>query len=160
MPSATEPVLAVGTVIDSGTPMLCFNVATSYPPQCGGPAIVGWDWTAVAHEEASGVRWADLVALRTTYDAEAFTVTPTEPPLDPAALTMPAREIPAGDLDQASFAALQADLLTLERPDVLGHGGENGTYVVDVVYDDGSMQTAFDRVYGDGVIHVTSWFVD
>lgn len=160
MPSAGGPVLAVGTVIDAGTPMLCLNVATSYPPQCGGPAIVGWDWSAVPHEEASSVRWADGVALRVTYDAEAFAITPIEPPLDLAAITMPAREIPAGDLDEASFASLQADLLTLDRADVQGHGGENGTYVVDVVYDDGSMQAAFDGIYGPGVIHVTSWFID
>lgn len=159
-PSATGPVLAVGTVIDAGTPMLCFNVAASYPPQCGGPTIVGWDWSLVAHEEASGVRWADGVALRVTYDAEAFTIAPTEAPLDLASITMPAREIPAGDLDEATIAALQADLLTLERADVQGHGGENGTYVVDVVYDDGSMQSALDGIYGPGVMHVASWFVD
>lgn len=159
MPSATGPVLAVGTVLDAGTPMLCWMVLTSLPPQCGGPVVIGWDWTTVPHEEASGVRWTETVALQATYDATAQTVTPTQPPLDLAAITMPAREIPEGDLDEATIAALQEDLVTIDRADVLGNGGERGTMVLEVVYDDGSIQEAVDAIYGEGVVHVESWFV-
>ncbi|MGM1030650.1 MAG: hypothetical protein ACQEWM_12400 [Actinomycetota bacterium] len=161
VPSASGPVLAVGTVLDAGTPMLCFMVLASLPPQCGGPVVVGWDWTTVPHEEASGVRWTETVALRATYDATAQTVTLTEPPLDLAAITMPAREVPEGDLDETTIAALQADLNTIiDRPDVLGNGGERGTMVLEVVYDDGSMQGALDEIYGEGVVHVEPWFID
>ncbi|HSJ43844.1 MAG TPA: hypothetical protein VK923_04075 [Euzebyales bacterium] len=90
-------VLEVG---DSG-PQLCFAVAESYPPQCSGPEIVGWDWDAVAGEEsASGVTWVDAV-LRGTWDGERFTVTrpveagsawPEPPPGDPDELAPGCKE--------------------------------------------------------------------
>lgn len=159
MPSAAGPVIAVGMLLDDGTPMLCFNVATSLPPQCGGPEVVEWDWTGVPFEEASGVRWADGVALEGTYDASSFSIAPAGPPLDLAAITLPAREVPVGELSDAQLAAIQADVLTLERPDIMGHGGEDGTYAIDVVFDDGAMQAAFDEIYGPGAVYVHSWFI-
>jgi hypothetical protein len=82
------------TILEAGDsgPQLCFAVAESYPPQCSGPEIVGWDWDAVAGEEsASGVTWVDAV-LTGTWDGERFTVTrpaeavsvwPEPPPGDP-----------------------------------------------------------------------------
>ncbi|WP_405218163.1 hypothetical protein [Agrococcus sp. Ld7] len=154
-PSATEPVLAVGTVLDNGTPMLCYNVATSLPPQCGGPEVVGWDWSAVEYEEANGVRWTDAVAMMVTYDAAAHAVTPVEM-LDLAALTMPARESVSGNLDAATHQAVQDEIWSLQRPDVLGSGGD-GIVEIEVVYDDGSIQAGFDEIYGPGVVHVWSW---
>ncbi|WP_029150106.1 hypothetical protein [Microbacterium indicum] len=50
------------TVIESAdderTAELCEDgVAESLPPSCMGGAITNWDWSAVEHEEASGVRW-------------------------------------------------------------------------------------------------------
>lgn len=155
-PSATEPVLAIGTVLDNGTPMLCSNIATSLPPQCGGPEVIGWDWSTVEHEEADGVRWTDAVAMTVTYDAAAHAVTPVEM-LDLAALTMPARETPVGSLDAATQQAVQEELWTLQRPDVLGGGGGDGIAEIEVVYDDGSIQAGFDEIYGPGVVHVWSW---
>lgn len=155
-PSATEPVLAVGTVLDNGTPMLCSSVATSYPPQCGGPEVLGWDWSTAEHEEANGVRWTDAVAMRVTYDAAAHAVTPAEM-LDLAALTMPARESASGNLDAATQQAVQEEIWSLQRPDVLGGGGGDGIVEVEMVYDDGSIQAGFDEIYGPGVVHVVSW---
>lgn len=78
--------------VDDRGPQLCHAVAESYPPQCGGPAIVDWDWDAVDGEEsASGVTWIDAV-LTGTWDGVRFTVTRpvepaatwSEPPADPA----------------------------------------------------------------------------
>jgi hypothetical protein len=158
-PSRTGPVIAVGMLLDDGTPMLCRGVAESIPPKCGGPEVVGWDWSSVPFEEAYGVRWADDIALEVAYDVESFSITPTGPPLDLAALTLPAREIPAGDPPDADIAAIELDLGELGRADIMGGGGENGTYAIDVVYDDGSMQAAFDELYGAGAVHVHSWFV-
>lgn len=155
-PSATEPVLAIGTVLDDGSPMLCYNILTSLPPQCSGPEVVGWDWSTVEHEEANGVRWTDGVAMRVTYDAAANAVTPVEM-LDLAALSMLARETPTGSLDAATQQAVQEDVWALGRADVLGGGGGQGIAEIEVVYDDGSMQAAFDTVYGPGVVHVWSW---
>jgi hypothetical protein len=73
------------TVLDDGAagPQLCAGgVAESYPPQCGGPPVAGWDWDTVDHEAASGVRWGTF-RLVGTWDGETFTV--TEPPQPPAA---------------------------------------------------------------------------
>lgn len=63
-----------------GAPMLCHAVATSYPPQCAGPAIVGWNWDDVDGEEsAEGVTWVDAVVTG-TWDGERLTLTrPVEP---------------------------------------------------------------------------------
>lgn len=161
-PSATEPVLAIGTVLEpasgpgAGTPMLCYAVAQSLPPQCTGPEVVGWDWSTLQHEEANGVRWTDGVAIRVTYDAAANAVTPVEM-LDLAALSMLARETPTGSLDAATQQAVQEDVWALGRADVLGGGGGHGIAEIEVVYDDGSMQAAFDEIYGTGVVHVWSW---
>ncbi len=48
-------------VIDSAGSRLCFALAESFPPQCGGPAVVisGLDDLDLQFEEAEGVRWTD-----------------------------------------------------------------------------------------------------
>lgn len=62
-------------------PQLCHAVEESYPPQCSGLDVVGWDWDAADGEEtASGTTWGDY-HLVGTWDGERFT--PTEPPGPP-----------------------------------------------------------------------------
>ncbi len=81
-------VIARATVLDDGTngPQLCLGgVAESYPPQCGGPDVIGWDWSAVSgFDHASGVRWGEFVVTG-TYDATAGTFTLTRPAIAAAA---------------------------------------------------------------------------
>ncbi|QTV79535.1 hypothetical protein [Microbacterium sp. NIBRBAC000506063] len=64
------------TVLDDGSgPELCLGgVMESHPPQCGGPALTGWDWSDWEghYEEASGVRWGRSGSPATT--------TPGSPP--------------------------------------------------------------------------------
>lgn len=65
------------TVMDQdGTPELCLGaVAESYPPQCGGPELVGWDWDdygSDTYEEEQGTRWGQYV-VRGTYDPDGDT---------------------------------------------------------------------------------------
>ena len=85
-----------GTVLDDGGgPELCLGgVAESYPPQCGGIPLVGWDWDAVEGEEsASGTTWGDFHVVG-TYDGEIFTVTevgPFDPPRSTMAATVTSR---------------------------------------------------------------------
>ncbi|WP_425844870.1 hypothetical protein [Agrococcus sp. TSP3-2-1] len=156
MPSATEPVMAIGLALDDGEPILCLGpVMESAPPQCSGPALAGFDWAQLEPVEMEGVRWAQ-VAMQVTYDAASHTVTQAGELLDLAAITMPAIEYPTGDLDEATIAAVQADLDSLERADVLGHVGMDGVVVLSVTFDDGSMQAALDEIYGDGVVFVES----
>jgi hypothetical protein len=68
------------TVLDSGDgPELCLGpVAESYPPQCGGPALAGFEWGDVGFEEASGVKWGTY-AVTGTYDGTTFTATDAIP---------------------------------------------------------------------------------
>jgi len=64
------------TVLDSPEhgPQLCHSVADSYPPQCGGPDIVGWDWAAVPAESANGTTWGGYLLVG-TFDGATFTLT-------------------------------------------------------------------------------------
>ena len=68
------------TVLDPGTgPQLCLGaIAESYPPQCGGPAIEGFEWGDIGFEEASGVKWGSY-ALTGTFDGTTFTATDAIP---------------------------------------------------------------------------------
>lgn len=75
------------TVLQQGSDpaKLCWNVATSYPPQCGDVPITNWSWEDVEGEERmSGVIWGRYHVVG-TYDGEVFTVTETGPPWPPPA---------------------------------------------------------------------------
>lgn len=62
------------TVLDDGDgPELCLGgVMESYPPQCGGPELLGFEWPEGSYEEESGVRWGTYV-VRGHYDSAAQT---------------------------------------------------------------------------------------
>lgn len=79
--SAQDPELLLtghGLVLqqDGEPPELCVGgVAESYPPQCGGPELVGFDWAdAPEHESASGVTWGPATVVG-TFDGERFHLT-------------------------------------------------------------------------------------
>ncbi|MEZ5181419.1 MAG: hypothetical protein R2702_06040 [Acidimicrobiales bacterium] len=65
-------------------PELCAGgVLLMLPPQCGGPAVDGWDWDAVGgFEETSGTRWGTY-ELRGTFEGERFTLTAAPKAVDP-----------------------------------------------------------------------------
>ena len=105
------------TVLESPDhgPQLCSAVAESYPPQCGGPDINGWDWSAVEAESASGTTWGDYVVIG-TFDGKALTLTePPRPsagpsgPVEDDSLRTPCPEPPGGwtpvDPDRATEKA-------------------------------------------------------
>jgi hypothetical protein len=70
------------TVLEGGGhgPQLCSMVAESLPPQCGGPDVVGWDWSKVEHESQGGVKWGEYRVVGTWGGAR---LTLTEPPGKP-----------------------------------------------------------------------------
>ena len=159
--AADGEVLGTGTVLQKNgeEAQLCLGaVAESYPPQCGGPPISGWDWAAVDGEEtASGVTWGTY-AVQGTWDGTRFTV--TQPPImlalyDPMASPDP-REDPAnaGTSDEADLLTIQDELA--EAVDILGSYPSNGYLFADVLYDNGQIQRYVDEVYGDGVVAVRS----
>jgi len=125
---------AFATVLESPEhgPQLCNAVAESYPPQCGGPDIAGWDWSLVEHEEASETRWGGFVLVG-TFDGKTFTLTEPatvddgseRPQNDPDQFETPCPE-PAGgwqpvDPELATEAAFQEAAQVAQAGD--GFGG-------------------------------------
>lgn len=94
----------VVTVLDDGDgPELCLGgVMESYPPQCGGPELLDFDWPEGSYEEESGVRWGEYV-VRGHYDA--------------AAETFEVREVGGPDEAPASAGEDQALGTICEEPD-------------------------------------------
>ncbi|MFC0681190.1 hypothetical protein ACFFGH_25455 [Lysobacter korlensis] len=162
-PAAPGEVLGQGTVlqVDGEEPMFCLGaVMESYPPQCSGPEIVGWDWTAVdGSESASGVTWGTY-AVQGTWDGTKFTV--TQPPImlalyDPMKVVDPFTDpANAGSLTEAELADLQEKVNNDEFVEALASWPENGYLFVQVIYDDGSVQDYFDAVHGEDVVQVRS----
>lgn len=159
-PSAPGTVSAVATVLQEadGRPELCLGgVAESYPPQCGGPEIAGWDWGAVEADTAQGTTWGEYT-VEGTWDGETFHLTeaaaaPDEPPAS-------ARD-PRLDPDNAGTVGPESeadDLHTgmLDHLDGLSGWVENGYVWVTVVYDDGSIQRYADGTYGADTVAVLS----
>ncbi|WP_137843584.1 hypothetical protein [Microbacterium sp. 2FI] len=114
------------TVLDDGDGAeLCLGgVLESLPPQCGGPLLVGWDWSDVegAYEEESGTRWGSFVVTG-TYDSAADEFTPTDvvrrddwdgPNLGRTNFTTPCAEPEGGwkplDASRTTTAAMEAVL--------------------------------------------------
>ena len=68
-------------------PQLCYSMAESLPPQCGGPDVLGWDWSAVPSESVAGTSWGHYEMVGTFADG-AFTLTEPalarDPHADPA----------------------------------------------------------------------------
>jgi hypothetical protein len=85
-PTADGLLTGTATVLESPEhgPQLCFGgVMASYPPQCGGPDVVGWDWaTTDGEESANGTTWGEYTVVGTWADG-AFTL--AEPPRAPVA---------------------------------------------------------------------------
>ena len=157
-------VAAVGTVLEKdGTPMLCLGaIAESYPPQCSGPEVVGWDWAAVDGEEAaSGVTWGSY-AVWGDWNGETFTVTREpvltalyDPMADPDAPNPRDDALPPGALPEAEAEPVRAEL-EHAVPDLLTTGFVNGRVVLEVQFDDGALQAAVDERYGDDAVVVIS----
>ena len=151
---APGEVIGQGTVLqkDGEGAQLCLGaVAESYPPQCTGETLAGWDWDAVDGEEsASGVTWG-AYAVTGTWDGSVFTTNSAVmlalydpmPVVDP--LTDPAN---AGDTAEGELLELQRQITDDAPFDTLTSWTENGYLFVQVVYDDGTVQNWVDAAYG------------
>ncbi len=166
----------VVTVLDDGRPELCLGpVAESWPPQCSGPPVLGWDWKqerlrlgqpgeapGQQHERAGAVRWGQY-ALTGRWDGTAFTVTASVP----AALYEESAEpTPGPTADSPASSRPSAELEAIARrlgrrlPGALASYVENGRVTVDVIYDDGSLQAWAEEEYGAGTVTVRSMLLD
>jgi hypothetical protein len=167
-----EPIVvaAPGEVIGQGTVLqkegedaqFCLGaVMESYPPQCSGPVIVGWEWPDDGmFESASGVTWGTYAVVG-TWDGVEFT--PTQPPI-PLALYDPMVQDPDPRADPANAGDNSADLLTRVQDEltawtevtVLSSYSDNGYVWATVYYDDGTIQATLDEIYGPDVVIVQS----
>ena len=177
-PSSSAPAMPVpdglvgtrglATVMDegAGTVELCLGpVAESYPPQCGGPPIAGWDWADHdgTYDEQGRVRWGSY-ALTGDWDGATFTATDAVSgalydPAAPLPSPTPAAATSYPDTELESIAEELRDTL----PGYLGaYGGEgtDGHVLADVYYDDGSLQEWADSTYGQDVVIVSGALVD
>jgi len=123
----------VVTVLESPQhgPQLCSGVDLSFPPQCSGPDIVGWDWSTVTAESANGTTWGTYLLVG-IWDGAAFTLTEpaavddgsaySQPDVD---FSAPCPEPPGGwqpvDLERADRADLDAAMQAAQ--DVPGYAG-------------------------------------
>ena len=163
---APGQVSAQGTVLqkDGDDAQLCLGaVAESYPPQCTGLPIAGWDWDAVDGEEAaSGVTWG-AYAVWGTWDGATFTLDEAttlalydpmpveEPLLDPAN---------AGDTSEAELLAIQERIAADDPFPTHGSWSQNGYLFVEVDYDDGTYQEWADDAFGPDRVAIRSLLRD
>lgn len=151
-----------GTVLeDEDGPRLCLGmVLDSYPPQCDGPSILGWDWDAVEGEtSAVGTTWGDY-EVQGVWDGERFT--PTRPAVLFTPRTAPVEGNvsdrwdrtcePQGPPVLPALREAVAEIVSV-MTDLAG-----GCVVVEVEYDDGTLQAAVDERFGDGAIVIGSSF--
>lgn len=162
--AAPGEVTGQGTVLqkDGEDAQFCLGgVMESYPPQCSGPVVVGWEWPDDGMwESASGVTWG-AYAITGTWDGVEFG--PTQPPI-PLALYDPIKTDPDPRLDPANAADNSEELLTRVQDElaswtdvtVLTSWTENGYVWATVYYDDGTLQSYLDEVYGPDVVVVIS----
>lgn len=116
-------------------PQLCLGaVNESWPPQCGGPVVEGWDWDAVpagSYETATGIRWGPY-SVTGDYDGARFVMTqpaglpepPDSPPESPD-FSAPCSEPEGGwSSSEADVARQQEDLQAAAdlAPGVQGYG--------------------------------------
>lgn len=165
-----RPIAADGEVVGQGMVLqkdgeeaqFCLGaVMESYPPQCSGPVIVGWEWPDDGMSESSnGVTWGTYAVVG-EWDGVQFT--PTQPAI-PLALYDPMRPEPdprsdpanAGANDEALLLRIQEELHAWTDVTVLTSHPDNGYLWATVYYDDGSIQTYLDEIYGSDVVVVQS----
>ena len=160
--AAPGQVVGQGTVIQTGDtpPQFCLGpVMESYPPQCSGPELLGWDWDAVEGEEAAGDVTFGAFAVWGTWDGSVFTATESvmlalydpmpfvDPLLDPEN---------AGDTAEADLTRIQDELTETKPFPFLSAGQMNGYLFVDVIYDDGSIQEWVDHTYLPDTVAIRS----
>lgn len=161
VPAADGEVVTVrpALVIDDGegTEICLGPVAESYPPQCSGPELRDWDWSAHEgdYDEAAGQRFGTFL-VRGTWDGTAMTATaiapgagatPGEDGPAPATADGPART-------EEQLVGIAEDLLAIEG--LIDASPQGGRVIAQAVYDDGTVQGWADATYGEGVVVIGS----
>ena len=137
-------------------PGLCLGaILASYPPGCGGPPVIGWDWGDVGWAQQSGdTRWAEAHVVG-TWNGTSFTLVDTSftlagddgDPLRPD--FSPACDEPSGDLTLNQGDALSLNLPGGALPTFPGqvalYLSQGPPFVVNVVVTPGNGAAALDQ---------------
>jgi hypothetical protein len=157
MPDAdpSQEVWALVNVIDDGSgAQLCPIVLESYPPQCGGAIPVDdWTWDGLPLDQEGEVRWG-FYAVYGMYDGASLTVTL---PAEFGGAIDVMRPPATGPLTADETASILREI----QEDLAGDYGSaegDGVVLLDVVWDDGSLQRQLDERYGEGAVYVSSLF--
>lgn len=164
VPAATAPVTGLGTVIEKpgSPPELCLGpVAESWPPQCQGIPLVGWDWASNPPDSeteagAPVTRWGTY-AITGTFDRTTLTVTSAVSLALYDTMAQPSpTPVPPPDLSDAQWDAVESALRATPGLLTSGRSDDRGPVLVSVVHDDGSIQAWADASFGPGAVVVTS----
>ncbi len=160
--AADEPVTYAAdavSVLESPNhgPQLCHAMATSLPPQCGGPDIVGWDWSTVRHENVRGTKWGQYRVVG-TWDGSRLTLTeppgaavqgvPEEPSLD-SPCPVPAGGWRPADPAKATQEALQVTQQRLDNEEAVGGVWLDQSYLDSIPGYDGSKRERSEKYAND-----------
>ena len=149
-------------VVDVGDgPVMCpaRDAQTSNSCQPSIP-MDGWDWSEQQDvNQAAGTKVGQYVVTG-TYDGSTFTATksvpPSKAPSDDATHAAPP---PLRQYSESDILDIADDVSSL--PGVTGVVPlKDGQVLVDVVYDDGTLQAWTDATYGENVVVVSSALVD
>ena len=154
-PDPGQEVWTLTTVIDNGSgAQLCPIVLESYPPQCGGPIpIEGWTWDGLEFDQEGEVRFG-FFAVYGLYDGETLTVTL---PAEFGGAIDVMRPPTTGPLTVEESARVVREIQE-DLPGDYGVSEGDGVVLLDVTWDDGSLQRQLDERYGDEAVVVNSLF--
>jgi hypothetical protein len=154
------------TVLDpggAGGPELCLGpVSESFPPQCSGIPLLGWDWAEQpghSFETRRGARWGQFVVIG-TFDGQTMTASSAAPAGDRTGgpdVLEPTGDAGSGQPGQQQD--IQDKLAEHPLPGTVAVHPTPAAVVVDVVHDDGTIQAQADAAYGAGLVQVRSMLV-
>jgi hypothetical protein len=151
------------TVMDTGdSPELCLGpVAESYPPQCSGPPIDRWDWSQhqEMYDSQGHIRWGQFM-VSGTWDGATLGFENAVPASIYDAMPTPEPTYPTPSVEHSLVELEQISEEVGRLPGAQGAYADQGHVLVDVTYDDGTLQDWADETYGDGVVVVDSMLLD
>lgn len=164
VPGADGPVTGQGTVLQvpDGAPELCLGpVRESFPPQCDGIPLSGWDWDAAGVQDEAGegaerTRWGTY-AVTGAFDGLTLEVTGSVPLALHDVVAEPSpRPVAPPALSEERWAAVEAAVGALPGVLTVVRESTTGPVHVTVVHDDGSLSEWASDAFGPGAVLVTS----
>lgn len=153
-------VVGEGMVIQTGDDpaQFCLGpIMESYPPQCSGPELIGWDWTQTEGQETSGdVTWGMYAVWGKWNGSNLVVESQIQLALyDPLPIEDPALDPDkAGTTPEPALRTVESDASESFPVEVLSASIENGYVFVRVLFDDGTIQEWADAEYGPDVVQV------